>query len=490
MNANAIYLAVKGYFEDKISANVKRAMNTVAASCRNASKVVGGISAAFGSLGTIAQGSLAKVAGSVGGVVQALATMGPLGGVITGISAAIELFSSKALNAAKAAEEFAKTNLARGLEKLNQVRADAIVEINRNLAETTSRADKAAKAFDTLANAYLKVARAQSETEKAGGDAALSDLRLQKQNALSNAASPESAALAGADFDVKIANRKYANVVAESAAKVKEATEEAAFAQKRASAAAELEANLKKELAAAEADIIERGDVDREFDKALQARREKAEAAYDRAVNDRVSAEANARAAAEAVKTAQLRQTESVNNATAELVAAKRTQRELVAAQKKATEEQVAAAEASAQAKAAEEKRNALRREEANQRNLIDAFKGGIPAAQAQADESARKAEEAFQRFKNPKAFRELDREERRAQRDEKRFQQQFERLQKRKDWRTADLHGGDEAVRRVALAREQAENDKKRVEVMQKDVARATADLAAIRRNIDGVAL
>ena len=108
MNANTIYLAVRGYFEDKISANVKRAMNTVAASCGKASKVVGGISAAFGSLGSVAGSSLGKVTGAIGNVVGALATLGPIGGLIAGVSAAFDWMANKALAAAKAAEEFAK----------------------------------------------------------------------------------------------------------------------------------------------------------------------------------------------------------------------------------------------------------------------------------------------------------------------------------------------------------------------------------------------
>ena len=212
MNANAIYLAVRGTFVDGISANVKRAMSTVATSCSKAGRIVAGVSTASSAFGS----ALGKVGGAIGNVVGALAAMGPIGGIIAGASAAMEWFTKKTTQAAKAAEEFAKVNLAKGLEKLNQARANAIEGINRNLAELSTRADKAAKSFDTLAAAYLKVAGATNATEKAGGDAALADLRLQKQNAISGAANPEEAALKGAGFDVQIAKRRLDNVSAEA----------------------------------------------------------------------------------------------------------------------------------------------------------------------------------------------------------------------------------------------------------------------------------
>lgn len=490
MNANAIYLAVKGTFVDGISANVKRAMSTVSASCSKALRVAGSVSTAFAAFGSAAGSALGKAATSIGGVVGTLATMGPIGGIIAGISAAMELFTAKTMKAAKAAEEFAKVNLAKGLEKLNQARANAIEGINRNLAETTSRAEKAAKAFDTLAAAYLKVANAKNATEKAGGDAALADLRLQKQNAISGAANQEDAALKGAGFDVQIAKRRLDNVSAEAAAAVKSAALESRDATKRAVAAADLESKLKAELATAERELADDLETDSAFSKALRDRRDKAQAAYEAAVNDRIAAEANAEAAAEAVKTAQLKQAEAVSNATAEVVAAQRAQKELAEAQQKAKQAQLDAAEAQAAANAEAAKRGKLKAEEKGQRGLLDAFTNGLKGAQTQAADSAQKADEAFQRFANPKAFREQDRADKEAQREERRFQDQFKRLQKRKDWRTADLHGGDEAVRRVALAREKAAQDKKRVEDMQKDVAKAAATLDAIKEELDGVAL
>ncbi len=490
MNANAIYLAVRGTFVDGISANVKRAMSTVATSCSKAGRIVAGVSSAFSAFGSAAGSALGKVGGAVGNVVGALAAMGPIGGIIAGISAAMEWFTNKTTQAAKAAEEFAKVNLAKGLEKLNQARTNAIEGINRNLAELSTRAEKAAKSFDTLAAAYLKVSNAKNATEKAGGDAALADIRLQKQNALSGAANPEEAALKGAGFDVQIAQRRRDNVSAEAAAAVKAAAQESADAAKRSAAATDLEAKLKAELATAERELADDLETDSAFSKALRERRDKAQAAYEAAVNDRITAEANAEAAAEAVKTAQLKQAEAVSNATAELVAAQRAQKELAEAQQKAKQAQLEAAEAAAAATAEAKKRDKLKTEEKGQRGLLDAFSNGLKGAQAQAADSAQRADEAFRRFANPQAFRDQDREAKRAEREERRFQDQFARLQKRNDWRTADLHGGDEAVRRVALAREKAEQDRKRVEDMQRDVTKAAATLVSIKEELDGVAL
>lgn len=54
MTANDIYLAVKGIFDDRISAGVRRAMSTVATTCQKTGRIVGGISSALGALGQTA----------------------------------------------------------------------------------------------------------------------------------------------------------------------------------------------------------------------------------------------------------------------------------------------------------------------------------------------------------------------------------------------------------------------------------------------------
>ncbi len=489
MTANDIYLAVRGVFDDRISAGVRRAMSTVASTFQKTGRILGGISSTLGVLGQTAGGALGKVAGSIGGVVGALATLGPIGAVVSGVSAAIELFTASTVRAAKAAEGLAKTSLARGLEKLNAIRERVISGMNRGLAEITANAERSAKAFDAMANAYLKVSAARDATAKAVGDVALANLRADKQSAVSEAGDDNAAALAAANYDVRIANREYENAVSESAAKVRAATDAAAFAQRKATDAATLEANLRRELAAAEKDVAV-DFADERANKAARDRLAKVQDALAQAANDRLTADAAAQAAAETLKQAQLRQAEALANARTEVAAATAAQRKLVAAQQKAAEERLAADRAEAEKRAQDGHRKALRDRETAGRDALAAFNAGLDGARKQADESKAKADEAFARFRDPKAFRDADRAERENARAERRFQSGLERLQKRKDWRTADLHGGDEAIRRVALARERAAEDAKRVQDMQKDVSRAAADLDAIRNQLNGIAL
>lgn len=489
MTVNDIYLAVRGTFDDRISAGVRRAMSIVASTCQKTGRILGGITSILGTMGQAAGGAMGKTASAIGNVASAIITLGPIGGVVTGLSAGFEMLQNSFLKTAKAAEELAKTSLARGLEKLNAIRERVISGMNRGLAEITTNAERSAKAFDAMASAYLKVSAARDATAKAGGDVALANLRADKQSAVAEAGDDNAAALAAADYDIRIANRKYENAVSESAAKVRAATDAAAFAQRKATDAATLEANLRRELAAAEKDVAF-DFIDEKANKAARDRLAKVQDALAQAANDRLTADAAAKAAAETLKQAQLRQAEALANARTEVSAATAAQRKLVAAQQKAAEERLAADRAEAEKRAQDGHRKALRDRETAGRDALAAFNAGLDGARKQADESKAKADEAFARFRNPKAFREADRAERENARAERRFQSGLERLQKRKDWRTADLHGGDEAIRRVALARERAAGDAKRVQDMQKDVSRAAADLDAIRNQLNGIAL
>lgn len=466
MAANNIELTLVGRFVDNISAKAKAAFGSVAKLSRGVGGAINGAAAAFSTFGGKAESALGKAASGLGNIVGALATLGPMGAVITGISVAFEVFSKKMTAASDAALTFATSLRSAMAKKLADVRAKEIDGLNRQLDAAIARADKASRAFEDVAESFLKVAKAKDATAAATDDLAEAELRAERQKAVNAAASPDAAATAAAGYDVKIAAQKLDRTKKDTAVDVADAEQAYRFAVERLTIAKQKERDLTDALAKAEAESAERSGIDAQFDRALRDRRDKAAKAQEAATALRNKAEIAAKVAAEAVKTARLKQAKAVTEAAAGLAGAEDAQKKLAKEQARAARERLAADKVACL--------ESLRAAKAAAENA---------AAQARTAEAV-----AMGRYKDPKAANAADKAAKRTARDVKTFDRRAERLMKRDDWRTADnLMSADKRIRDVLLARERAEAEDQKAKSLEANMDAAAKDLAAIRQSIEG---
>ena len=163
MTSNEILLKVRGTFVDGISTNATKAMNTVSSLSSKVGRACNGMTQAMSAFGGAASSSLGKVASGVGNLVGAFATMGPVGGIVAGISLAFETWSKRATEAAEKCKKFADELKAAIDAKFNA----ELAKMNDSLKDTASEADRAAKAVENMAKAYLTLSAAQDATVKA-----------------------------------------------------------------------------------------------------------------------------------------------------------------------------------------------------------------------------------------------------------------------------------------------------------------------------------
>ena len=225
---------------------------------------------------------------------------------------------------------------------------------------------------------------------------------------------------------------------------------------------------------------MQRAVEDNKADEAYQA--EEDEAFKARA---KKAAEAKARAEAEA-RQKQFQKGMTIEEAYEKERAKAKEKADAKAAQKKAEQEKKAA-EKAAKERERLEKQEEVRRERARQKELAAMIKDHQKLLAAQRDEESKtrsavsaaesKLQQAWGWYRNKDSMAAQLEEEKADAAARKQFEKDFAKLKdRRRDWRTAEnLSVDDEAVRRVALAREEKEAAEKHLAEIEKN----TADLA-----------
>ena len=232
MATKEIYLKVKGWFEDKISTRLNSALKKITPMFGKVAQGIGGLTSMLPSM----DGALNKVTAGINGLVAGFLSLGPAGVVLAGISVAVGIITDKIYGAAEAAKKLAEDRLAAMQERLRQIKADEIEKLDKAISKAADDADRAAKAFDAMAAAYMKVAQAKDATAAAGDAADISALALERQQAMNAAGSENEAAAIGAGYDVAIAQRRLAAATDQQSAAVERAAEQAADDAERAAA--------------------------------------------------------------------------------------------------------------------------------------------------------------------------------------------------------------------------------------------------------------
>lgn len=333
--------------------------------------------------------ALGKTANEALNLLTSVQQMGAIGGIIAGVQMAINVACEKIIasyDRMLEKIESAGQRIKDRLEKLNEVRIDGVKQA---LEEATTRAQAAAKAFDTMAAAYMKVEKAKVDTEKGGANAAISALALEKSRAMAGAKDDSERATIGAAYDERIAKRKLAVTTDEHSAAVAGAEDELSQAQERAIRAKRTENAAKRAMDKAaevyDEDVATGNDANAGKSKAA---RDAAAKAYQDAVNDRIAKEADAEVADEKLKQAKLEQTSALNDARREVVEAESAAKQLADAQLKAAKAELErekaeqkAAEAARRKAAADERRAALDEQRKSAASERDRWQGEFNAA-------------------------------------------------------------------------------------------------------------
>ena len=397
------------------------------AGAEKAAAAIGGVSKASGvatrAMATLASsvgsmgGSLATATASVANFMFSVKQMGAVGGIIAGAQMAISVVCDKikeSYDKMLESVERANDRVHARLERMNKIRMDGV---NNALEEATTRADAAAKAFDTLAASYMKVEKAKVDTEKSGANAALSGLNLEKSRAMAGAKDDSERATIGSAYDERIAKAKLSATADAQSAAVAEAEDRLSQASTRADLAKrrEVSAKLAMDKAAATYDEDVRTGNKGNVEKS-KAARDAAIKAYDDAITNRRVKEADVEVADEQLKQAKDAQTAALNDARREVVEAASAARQLADAQLKSAKAELErekaeqrAAEAARRKAAADEKRAALEERRSAASSEVSRWQGEFnsafdlwrdPDAAAAAVDADRKRGEDLKRFR------------------------------------------------------------------------------------------
>lgn len=488
MSDQSIYLRIKALFQDSATAGLNRLVSTAGAAGRKVSGVLRGMAPLFSTIGEQA----GKAGRAISGIAGGFATMGIAGAAIAGVSAGIDWLAQK-LTAAKSAAAKLAMEMSGGLVSAfrrfsETARQEQMDRMNAALDKATDKAQRAAKAYDTLAAAALRVAKARDDAANAGEDEKIANLRLEKAKAVSGAKSADDAAFEAARYDVRIAEiqarlnvqKARQNVDSANAARGS-AVERALFADTAVVDAREALAAIKREeaLVKTSLDGAKPGQGE-EWEKQLAIIRQKriqAEKVLEDNINKSIAAEAAMKAAIEDFVTAQKRARTVDTQGQADVANARKSYADLVKAQSAAAKAELARNAQEAKLAAAE--RN--RRIADGRRGVLNEANAALAAQHARAAMAGDAANAAWGLYRSPDEMKRIMQEEREDAKARRNFERDAERLQSRGDWRTARLNARDEATRRVILAREQEKIERDNLRAMQQQVADA-------RRNLDDI--
>lgn len=483
----------------KVHAEASNGMGKVSDVAKSMLKGVGG---AFGKIGTM------FLQGGIWGGMAAIATKA--------FTLIWDHFKEKSEQAAKRAE--------RAFNESTDKIKDNVSKIDKAFDSSVSAIDKAISRYGTLIDKVKELTKAEIELAKQRAIA----------NGMDAASANAAAADLSAQVDFEAEERRLQNIIAMEQKRVdaaKDAEAKTAEAVKKATeqkAAAEAEYQKKREEYVKEnakttrlalggmgggyqvvqlpADEIARNyaKASEDFDESGEAAklREKVQKAKDvlagiKTDEKAIAAADEARAKIEQAQTAldvlatkrEARelavQNEIAAKAEADIKeqAEKKAEADRKAAEKKAEEEKKAAEKAAAE-RARLDAQEAARRERERQKELADKIKNHqrLLAAERQAESQERsriaaaesKLQQAWGWYRDKDSMAAQLEEEKADAEARKQFEKDFAKLKdRRRDWRTAEnLSVDDEAVRRVALAREEKEQAEKHLAEIEKNTA------------------
>lgn len=490
MTGAEIHLKFKAWLEDRVTSKIARIPDAVTSAGKAAQKVCGSLGAALGGMA----GEAGKWGNAIVGVFESFRTLGAIGAVFAATQVAVGVFFDRAKQGVQEFQERIERMAARVRERAEAVNRARLDRLAASLKEATTLAERAARSFDTMAAAYMKVQNAKAATRGAASDAAIAGMELEKSTAM--AAAPEHArALVGAGHDVEIARAKLARATEAAADAVAAAAKAEKDAHLRLRLANGRETAAKRALAEAKEELALTEQVEPKKAAEWRARVEAAETALAQATNDRVTREADLAAAGEKLRQAQLGQTAAIGRARRDLVEAQSEKSGLELSRRRADEAEAARRAAEAAKRRAEDERKLAQERREAERALVEQRRAEVEALKSQRGEQMQQAAlfrsqlaearsdlaNAWHLYRDKAAMKAVMDEEAAQKSAERAWEKDFDRLRsRRRDWRTAEnLSADDRATREVALAKE-------RQGEAERNLAKIEAHTAGLDEKID----
>lgn len=382
-------------------------------------------------------------------------------------------------------EELKKENraLKRQAEEAAAKWEEALQRWSDAWAKEVSGAEKARQAVEDVTQAYLKMQAAKERVASAGNDATMLGMQRDKFNAMAGASSPEEATAIGKYHDVLIAEEKAKQALAKFDKDAEAAAVRQASAEEQLAKATDKRARLKRQMAELDGKIAYMQSQEsvqdlgfkksaEEEEKLLQRKAALQERIYnaDRDVRNR---RADVAAMSEA-RTAEAQERKNIEDrASLEIDESKKAYDDYVAyveqEDARRAEEEWQRQQETIRRAAEEELRERQRVERELAAQRINDLRAELSERQmaegeAKSRQSAARGSlsTAWGWYRNQSQMQDVIDEQKAQAMAEAQWAKDFERLKfRRSDWRTAEfgsLSASDEAVRQVALAKEEKE--------------------------------
>lgn len=449
----------------------------------------------FGRIQSVLTGTAAKIALSFGAVtvgitllvrmgtliwdkiIKPLKTMAELGKQITFTSAIKEIFG--VTNATKDAEEAAK-KLKNEQEEAAKKAYDGWSKAFSEMEKGWDKANKAAKenitAVDNATRAYLKMQAAQGRVTSANDTGVVLGLERGKFDDMAAAGDADEAARIGARYDILIAEEKAKQEIAKFDEKAKSEAAELAAEEEKLVELNREKAELEKQYgdaiweAAQAGEGMSSADAEKAKSKAAEAVAKK-EAELDEKNRQTLQAEQEIAARKLAMSALEQERDNIRDKTSLEIAERKKAEQDLIREQAEAKRKAEEEFQAEVEERERKWREEGERQTREAQRKLADERIAAVRKelrtreqqereAQSRLSRASSNLSDAWRTYRDPNAMKSEIQEYRDQKKAEQRFERDLASLESRnKNWRTAEfgtLSTRDEAVKRVALAREE----------------------------------
>lgn len=458
---------------DKLAQDVKKANKDIASGALESAGSLGRLEGPFGKLG----GALGKFGGTATAVIAAFKTGWDIGSWLNsnviwpllGIKDPIEQLKKE------------NAELEKQAQKAFEAYSSALTEWEKGWEKQVAGADKARKAVEEAAAAYLRMAKARAAVESVADDTATLGLRRDKFNAMAGAATPEEAAAAGKYYDILLAEEQQKRKLAEFDREATIEAERQLGAEEALHKATDKRAALNRQMVELERKLAPfnqaRGQGvagmnfagDEKTEQRLLEQKAKLQEKLDAANADVKKRKGELAAAAVESSANEQRRANIQESTQLEIDEKKKAFDDYLAYVEQQEQQRLADEWQQRQEQIEKERQERTRMEQELAKQRIDDLRSELAAEQsansdARSRQSAAGSEltQAWGWYRNQDQMQAVMDEKKAQAQAEAQWAKDFESLKfRRRDWRTAEmgsLSAADESVRQVALAKEEKE--------------------------------
>lgn len=283
-------------------------------------------------------GALGKVAGGVAKVGSAFQQLGMIGGVVAGVQIALDSWVNHMKDAAEKMVDIATKAAAKAKDRLQNAITARAREVDESLKNTVGLAEAAIRRLDRLAAAQAKISQANAQLDMSRGEKTIADIQIEKLNRMIREQTEAGKAMVAAQYDVKIAEEKYAQAVTQGEAQRRKAEAELDHADERRLELESKVAEAKSHLAVATQAEADAAVLDAAAQKQFAAKRELAENLLAQAEEELANQQAAVKVAESNLEAVSIETSRRRDEANAQIAQTKAAEAELARAAKEQAE--------------------------------------------------------------------------------------------------------------------------------------------------------